>query len=218
MGGNTKGRRWPAGQCWDYLSHENAVFSVEVAVDTSRGYSLDSRLRNPRWGKRGAGTAPGEERGAAPGVGARAPGREYRRGTGAGRRRLGAIRPRAGSSPRNRPPTAARGSRLPTPEPRRRLSSPLAPRHRGGPEPGPDAWVGPGEPGEVGTKAGTCKRQGARVGKLQLSSLPRDFDSSSKAEGPDFPRKYFKKREKTSLFLGEGRTEPQEDRCAYVAH
>lgn len=26
-------------------------FSVEVAVDSSRGYSLDSRLRNPRLGK-----------------------------------------------------------------------------------------------------------------------------------------------------------------------
>lgn len=100
-----------------------------------------------RWGATcRAGTALGEERGAAPGVGARAPGREYRRGTGAGRRRLGAIRPRAGSSPRNRPPTAARGSRLPTPEPRRRLCSPPAPRRRGGPKPGPDARVGPGEP------------------------------------------------------------------------
>lgn len=99
---------------------------------------------SPRGGKArrgtcGAGSVLGEKRGAVPGVGARAPGREDGRGTGAGRRRLGAIRPRAGSSPRNRPPTAARGSRLPTPEPRRRLRSPPVPRRRGGPKPGPDA-------------------------------------------------------------------------------
>lgn len=41
-----------------------------------------------------------------------------------GRRRLGASRRSSGSSPRNRPPTAALGSRLPTPEPRRRLPLP----------------------------------------------------------------------------------------------
>lgn len=50
----------------------------------------------------------------------------------------------------DRPPTAARGSRLPTPEPRRRLSLPApgclrlplpSPRRRGGPCVGPDAWV-----------------------------------------------------------------------------
>jgi hypothetical protein len=34
-----------------YQPVENAVLSVEVAVDTSRGYSLDSRLRNPRQDK-----------------------------------------------------------------------------------------------------------------------------------------------------------------------
>lgn len=38
-------------QCWEYLSHGNAVFSVEVLVDTPGGYPLASRLRSPRQDK-----------------------------------------------------------------------------------------------------------------------------------------------------------------------
>lgn len=100
------------------------------------------------WGRRARARGRGSCGAARAGANAR---RRGGRGEGAaaaarGRRRLSPGRPSAGSSPRNRPPTAARGSRLPTPEPRRRrllaapgclrLPLPEPRRRRGGPSAG----------------------------------------------------------------------------------
>lgn len=124
--GGGRGAPGNAGWAWRALGS---------ALPGGRRRAWERRVRRGSGGGKG-----GDPRGLAGGRGSRA----------RGRWRLGPSRPSPGSSPRNRPPTAARGSRLPTPEPSRRLPLPApgslrlsrpSPSRRGGPAPGSNAGV-----------------------------------------------------------------------------